>query len=379
MPFTKNVSGDAVTGRAQVLPVGWDAKQAATEVLAGLVVVTASNVKGAHDADMVLVGDRAFVVYEANDMRPDENPAWPFVYAALSVVNLKTRQIERVFPFARSEQVFANVTLPAGACFVPRILRVNDQTLRCFFASEAPGQRQSQTWYIDFDLDRLAFDNCIQRAKIKTAAGIFDMQPQYLQGAVHDYGLYFGDSFKVFDGRTYAALNNFPSGQNALGVLNDHRNTIEVLGHYNEPPHLKLTESAVNRLPDGTWLAICRQEGGDANYTFTTSRDGRNWTSNQPRDFVSNGDSSKPTFDQFNGLYYLGWQERTRIAGVMRSVFNIEVSADGAHWERKFRFETAQSFQYPTFREYRGAIYLVVTQGDTHLSRKERILFGKLE
>ena len=90
--------------------------------------------------------------------------------------------------------------------------------------------------------------------------------------------------------------------------------------------------------------------------------------------------ASRPTFDRFsNGLYYLGWQERTRIAGVNRSVFNLDVSRDGVNWERKNRFETVKSFQYPTFREYEGAIYVSVTQGDSDASRKERIMFGKLE
>ena len=95
--------------------------------------------------------------------------------------------------------------------------------------------------------------------------------------------------------------------------------------------------------------------------------------------FVTNGANSKPTFDRFGGVYYLGWQERTYIKKVNRSVFNVEVSSDGQTWERKYRFETEKSFQYPTFREHQGAIYLTVTQGDTDPSRKERIMFGKLE
>ena len=35
--------------------------------------------------------------------------------------------------------------------------------------------------------------------------------------------------------------------------------------------------------------------------------------------------------------------------------------------------------QYPSFHQYKGAIYLTVTQGDHSDSRKERIMFGKLE
>jgi hypothetical protein len=97
------------------------------------------------------------------------------------------------------------------------------------------------------------------------------------------------------------------------------------------------------------------------------------------RPIVPNGGDSKPTFDKFGDTYYLGWQEATRIDGVTRSVFNVDVSRDGRHWERKFRFETTNSFQYPTFQEHEGDIWLCVTQGDSSGSRKERIMFGKLE
>jgi hypothetical protein len=94
---------------------------------------------------------------------------------------------------------------------------------------------------------------------------------------------------------------------------------------------------------------------------------------------VPNGLNSKPTFDRFGDLYYLGWQENTKIQNANRSVFNIDISKDGIHWERKYRFETPKSFQYPTFHEHEGVIWLNVTQGDSSGSRKERIMFGKLE
>jgi hypothetical protein len=94
---------------------------------------------------------------------------------------------------------------------------------------------------------------------------------------------------------------------------------------------------------------------------------------------VSNGTTSKPTFDRFHDIYYLGWQEATQVNGIHRSVFNIDISVDGVRWDRKYRFETEKSFQYPTFREHRGSVYLTVTQGDVSKERKERIMFGKLE
>ena len=130
---------------------------------------------------------------------------------------------------------------------------------------------------------------------------------------------------------------------------------------------------------DGSWMAICRQDGGNLNYTFTTSPDGAHWAPGEHRDGVPNGTNSKPTFDRFGDVYYLGWQEATRINGVARSVFNLDISRDGLHWERKYRFESDRSFQYPTFRAHEGAIYLVVTQGDPGVGGKGRIMFGRLE
>ncbi len=371
-----------------LLPPGWGARSAGDRVMAGLAPVTAPHVKGAHDAELAIVGERAYVVAEVNDEQAGESADWPGIYAVLSVVDLKTRAVEAVVPIARGGQVFENETLPVGACFVPRILQKDDQTLRCFFASEQPGKRQAQTWYRDFDLARGAFENRIFRAKIKTAAGVFDMQPQYLhadaaaQGFARkpvDFGLYLFDSFKRFDGKTYVALNNYPGGQNALAVVSEGMDTFEVLGHYNGTASVKLTESAVNRLPDGTWLAVCRQEGGNRNYVFTQSSDGRTWTTGEHRNVVQGGTSSKPTFDRFGGVYWLGWQEATGTGTVNRSVFNVEVSRDGTNWERKYRFVSDKSFQYPTFREHGGAIYVCVTQGDSSQSRKERIMFGRVE
>lgn len=377
---------DATAVVPSLLPEGWDPALAGDQVMKRLVTVTGPKVKGAHDAEFVCVGDHAYVVAEVNDTRAGESAAWPEIFCALSIVHLKTLTLEAVLPFARSEQPFANETLPVGACFVPRILRKDDRTLRCYFASEQPGKRQAQTWFRDFDLETRAFAPTIHKAKLKTAAGIFDMQPRHFHDdaaasgfkkPAKDYGLYLFDSFKTFDGQRYIALNNYPGKQNALAMVHDDLQTFEVIGHYNEPQSQQLSESAVNRLPDGTWLAICRNDGG--NYHFTTSRDGRQWGIGTELAFVPNGANSKPTFDKFGDIYYLGWQEATRIQGVRRSVFNIDVSRDGKTWQRKYRFETPHSFQYPTFHEHDGVIWLAVTQGQRHASRKERIMFGNLE
>jgi len=374
-----------------LIPAGWDPALAGDEVMSGLITVTAPQVKGAHDAEMVIVGERAYIVAEVNDVRAGESAGWPEIYATLSIVTLNPLQgepleLETVIPFAKGEQIFENGTLPIGACFVPRILQKDDKTLRCYFTSEDPGKRQSQMWYRDFDLKSGAFAPTIHKAMLKTGAGLVDFQPQHFhadaaaQGftkKASDSSFFIFDSFKRFDGKLYVAINNFTGKQNALALVHDDLATFEILGHYNEPQAQQLSESVVNRLPDGTWMAICRNDSG--NYHFTTSPDGRTWSEGREMPYVTNGGNSKPTFDKFGDLYYLGWQERTQIHGVSRSVFNVDISRDGKTWERKYRFESTKSFQYPTFREHEGIIWLCATQGDTSASRKERIMFGKLE
>lgn len=371
-----------------LVPKDWDPTLAGTKVMAELIQVTAPFVKGAHDASMTLVGDHAFIVAEVNDLEAGESANRPEIYCALSIVNLNSLSVEAVMPFASGGQSFENVSLPRGACFVPRIIQKDASTLRCYFASEQPEVRQAQTWYRDFDLKTRTFSPSIHKAKLKTAVGVFDMQPQYFhEDAVRhgfakpgkDFGLYIFDSFKVFDGKRYVALNNYPAKQNALALVHDDLATFEVLGHYNEPQSQELSESAVNRLPDGTWLAICRNDGGERNYHFTTSKNGVDWTVAEEMPFVQGGWNSKPVFERFEGVYYLGWQDSATIDGVNRSVFNIDVSSDGKTWTRKYRFETPQSFQYPVLSSHGGAIWLSLTQGDSSPSRKERIMFGKLE
>lgn len=373
-------------GKAKLVPADWKPVLAGDVVMQRLVNTSASRVKGAHDAEFVCVGERAFVVSEANDLKPGESAGWPFIYATLSVVNLKTLAVEQVIDFAKSEQRFENTTLPVGACFVPRIIQKDAQTLRCYFTSEDPGKRQSQMWYRDYDIKSGEFAPTVHKAMLKTAAGVVDFQPQHFhadaaaQGfkkPATDSSFFIFDSFKRFDGKLYVALNNFGGKQNALALVHDDLATFELIGHFNEPQAEQLSESALNRLPDGTWMAICRNDKG--NYHFTTSKDGRAWLVGKPLPIVPNGLNSKPTFDKFGDVYYLGWQEATQIQGVQRSVFNIDISRDGKTWERKYRFETPKSFQYPTFHEHNGVVWLSVTQGDTSSSRKERIMFGKLE
>ncbi|WP_409215077.1 sialidase family protein [Prosthecobacter sp.] len=364
-----------------LLPANWDPALAGDIVMQRLVRVSAPQVKGAHDAEFVCVAERAYIVEHDNDVSPGHG-AGAAMYCVLSVVNLKTLNVEKTHLLAKAGQAFANVTLPEAQVFVPRIIRKDEHTLRTYFCSKSASEL---TWYRDFDLRTQSFEDSIHKAKLKTAAGTFDMEPSHFhadaaaQGFKRpavNHGLYIFDSFKEFDGKRYVALNNFPGKQNALAVLHDDFTTFEVIGHYNEPQSQQLSESAVNRLPDGTWMAIVRNDAG--NYHFTTSHDGKTWTVAEPKPFVPNGLNSKPTFDKFGGVYYLGWQENTKIQNCNRSVFNVDISRDGKTWERKYRFESPHSFQYPTFHEHEGTLWLTVTQSD-HGGSTDRIMFGKLE
>ncbi len=366
-----------------LVPSNWDPALAGDIVMQRLIRVTAPQAKGAHDAEFVCVGERAYIVEHDNDVEPGHG-AGAAMYCVLTVVNLKSLQVEKTHLLAKAGQEFANVTLPEAQMFVPRIIRKDEHTLRTYFCSQ-PAKKQAVTWYRDYDLRTQSFGDSIHKARLKTAAGTFDMEPRHFHAdAVAsgfkrpgiNMGLYIFDSFKEFEGRRYVALNNFPARQNALAMLHDDFITFEVIGHYNEPQSLELSESAVNRLPDGTWMAIVRNDAG--NYHFTTSPDGRRCTVAEPKPFVPNGLNSKPTFDRFDGVYYLGWQENTTIQNCRRSVFNVDISRDGKNWQRKYRFESPHSFQYPTFHEHEGTLWLTATQSD-HGGSSDRIMFGKLE
>ena len=107
-----------------------DPKAAGDRVLAGLRNICQPQVKGAHDSDFVIVDGKAYIVYMANDVKPGEAPDWPFVYNALTVVDLATGAIDGTTTFAASEMRYDNETLPVGACFVPRIMPLDNRTLR---------------------------------------------------------------------------------------------------------------------------------------------------------------------------------------------------------------------------------------------------------
>ncbi|MEQ1843106.1 MAG: sialidase family protein, partial [Verrucomicrobiales bacterium] len=89
--------------KPSLLPAGWDPALAGDLVMEKLMTVNAPQVKGAHDAEMVMVGDRAYVVAEVNDVRAGESAGWPEIYATLSIVRLDpvqggSLQLEKVIP-----------------------------------------------------------------------------------------------------------------------------------------------------------------------------------------------------------------------------------------------------------------------------------------
>ena len=368
-----------------------DPKQAGDHVLAGMRNICSPEVKGAHDSDFLIHDGKAYMVYMANNERLGEQPDWPFVYSALSIVDLASNRVEKTVTFAASEMHYDNDALPVGACFCPRIVQKDHRTLRCFFASEDIGKRQSQTWRIDYHLESGRFNRQIHRVELATARGVFPMEPIHLYrhaqaegfaGTEPTHGLYIHGSLKHFDGRPCAVLTIFPEGPLALAELTHDMTRFTVLGTFFRPVGTWLNEAAVNRMPDGTYLAISREEKRGSNYMFATSLDGRTWSDHQYRGWVPNGTSSKPLLDHFGDWYYMGWNEATRINGAFRSVFNIDVSRDGMNWTRKYRFESERSFQYPTLHDDGRSIFLAVTQGersDDHHSGKQRIMFGKLE
>jgi hypothetical protein len=161
-----------------LVPAGWDAKAAGDQVLAGLFKVTGPAIRGAADARFVIVGDRAYVVAAVNEREAGADPHRPFVYAALSIVDLRNDSLLDMMTLARSEQAFVNETLPVGACVAPRIRQVGPKTLRCWFRSEQPGTRMARAYHRDFDLGTLTFADTIQKGRGATP-GEDDEDPRH--------------------------------------------------------------------------------------------------------------------------------------------------------------------------------------------------------
>lgn len=356
----------------------YDPVCAADQVLCSMVKVNARQVRGIHDAHMAILDGKAYIVYEANDRQPGENHRWEYIYCALSVVDIPTGRLERIFPFARSEQAYSNHTLPRGSCFVPRILVKDPATLRVFFASIPTNYSQQTLWYLDYHTDTQQFENEIFPLYMEADGERTLMQPRhfYRQACRHGFhgredpaGLYLFEMGKKTDGRYYVAVNNFLTRQNALGVFNEQLDTVQILGNILEPQDAGMSESGITRLPDGSWLAILRSDLGDLNYYFAKSPDGMHWEAAQKSAITPKGSNSKPLLEKIGGLYFLGWQQQPD-----RTVFHIDLSDNGLDWERAFTFRIPMgSFQYPALYSWNGAVYICATQGD-----KSSIWFGKL-
>jgi hypothetical protein len=190
-----------------------------------------------------------------------------------------------------------------------------------------------------------------------------------------DAGLFIFDSFKKFDGKTYVALNNFPVGkQNALALLHDDLATFEVIGHYNEPQTQQLSESAVNRLPDGTWMAICAQRQGQLSLHHQRRwqkmdrrhgdalREGLELEAHLSTSLAMSITSAGRTLtrDQRRPPHHLQHRHLTRWQNL------------GAQIPLR---DAAIHSNIPRCTSTKGTIWLSVTQG----TQKDRIMFGKLE
>lgn len=365
--------------------MAWDPVRKAAQVLDGMIKVTSPQVRGAHDSQMVIVRGRAYIVYEANDVRPGESGDWPFVYCAMSAVDVREKKLLDVIGIARPGQRFANAALKPGACFVPRILIKDASTLRVFFVSMEPGVRQAETYYRDFSLDTGVFEDSIYPMHLETCLGSFPMEPRHFHAQARAQGftrpesdscMYMFDIDKTFDGVRYVALNNFDTKQNALGMFNDELDTVTVIGNYNEPESALLSESAISRLPDGRWIALIRSDAPPHNSMFAVSENGKDWSAAEEQPVVTDGSNSKPIIEHIAGAYLLGWQQQP-----YRTRFNIDVSPDFISWKRAFAFDNAEfSLQYPSLYEYEGMVYICGTHGSVGISGDQRdsIWFGAL-
>ena len=362
-------------------------EKAGDEVIKSMITVTDSVVKGAHDAHFLIHDGKAYIVYEANDVKEGEAAEWDFVYCAMSIVDLKTGAVE-VKIISRGEQVFANETLDTGATFVPRIIKKDENTLRIFFTSERPNVRQSLMYYIDYDVKSGTLNQNVYRMKLLTPKAYYDLAiAAGMECFSSDHSAFIFDIME-YDGKKYVALNNFAGKQNALGMLNDTLDCISVIGHFGVGnSKVQLSESGIMRKNDGTWMSIIRNDktstnttygggtttgtnAGTFEYYFSYSADGVNWSTPRTEDFCAGGTNSKPTLNNFAGTYFMGWNTySTNIWS--RTIFNFDYSTDGENWTRLYKFAPPTSFQYPEFFMYDNEIYF--TTGD-----RAKIYFGKL-
>lgn len=338
-------------------------------------VISEQKMKGVHDAQFVIVADRAYAVYEANDVMPGESHEWDFVYAAMTVVDIIKNSVIKTVKFAYGERQFKNLKLPHGCAFVPRIIKKDEKTLRVFFASIDEGVRPQLTYYMDYDLEREEFTDEIYVLDILTDRGRMAFTPEIFREVAlraghacfeRSIGAYLFDIEDYGDVK-YICLNNFATGQNALAKFNDGYDCIEILGHIGEGMDgFKTTESGIAKLNDGTFMAVLREEYSKQ-YYFSYSLDGREWTYPIKKAFAADGCNTKPTLNNFDGTLFMS------VAVNDRSCMRLSFGYDGEHWKELLEVQSPTTFQYPSFVYYENEIYYTATTGN-----KEQIVFGKL-
>jgi hypothetical protein len=103
----------AKADKPSLLPASWDPALAGDIVMQRLIRVTAPQVKGAHDAEFVCVGERAYIVEHDNDVAPGHG-AGAAMYCVLTVVNLKTLKVEKTHLLAKDGQLWRSISRDKG-------------------------------------------------------------------------------------------------------------------------------------------------------------------------------------------------------------------------------------------------------------------------
>lgn len=377
--------GAGAVGYPDIRDFSMTPKERGTLFLSRMIRITNAQICGAYDSQMVIIRGRAYIVYEANDVQPGESPYWPFVYSALSVVDIVSMKLLSTHEIAAPSRIFKNNRLKAGACFTPRILIKDEHTLRIFFVSIDPEVRESESWYRDYDLDRESFDDKIFPLFLKTEAERIPFSPSVFHRIAEVNGFhkpltqdgpYLFDVDKEIKGKRYAVVNLFFGKLTALAEFNDFLDTLTLHSFITNPDADDLSEAAVERMPDGRWIAILRCDNSNQNYRFTFSKDGINWSSAKELKTVQNGSNSKPFLYHYGKVYCMGWQEKP-----LRSRFNIDVSFDCEHWIRMFSINNMDfSLQYPSLYLWQDQIYVCATHCSPSEAddRRDSIYFGRL-
>jgi hypothetical protein len=396
----------------------YDAAKNADEVVSRMVCVSPKQAVGTHAAHMTIYNGKAYIVYDCNDLLRGESANWAFQYLRLSVVDIKTNKVEKTVKFTESGKQFKNIKIGVGSPVDPKIVVCGENRLRVFFAqyyqrdmltydadTKVTGivkcpEYEAYIYYLDYDTKAQAFDDTLHLAKLKTDNGLVDFKSStYRAWATakgfdmpgdDEYNAVLLTSCEKIEGRYYAVIiQEGRVGADAVALLNDSMDTFEIVAHFPKTD-IRYTEVSVQKLPDKTWAAILRNEDPGHNYLFSTSADGKKWSEIKEIPEITTGTNSKPLFSEANGQYYLGWQELPENRNYVRKLtpldwpdrqagdrqdFNIEVSADGVNWERKYSFHAPGcSFQYPFIYPYEGKVYICATR-----RFKEYITFGLLE